>query len=532
MADAGCPLRSDAAGRVKNAWSTGPASGFWHQVRRGGPLPPEAGGIIPPKVPMKVGLGSFVVILFFHSAAFAADDSNPKIALTVPSGAPVRVYLTKRISKRAGTPVEAKLAEPLYSFDREVVPAGATVLGRVSRVKSVSKWRRASAMMNGDFTPLRSAEVEFNTLTLPDGRQLAMHTAGSEGLNSLFNFNPPKKKKQKAQSQPQSTNGGVLGTAKQTAQDQINAQINARTRGVADIVRAPNKKEKLEEFLMAKLPYHPQWVRRGTRFDAELLEPLQFGAAAVQKDALTLVGSQPGADSVVHARLLTPLDSASSKLGEAVKAVVVEPLFSPEHKLLLPEGTRLTGVVVVARRARYFHRGGQIRFNFQNVALPEEVAHLRETLATPPPFQTVATLQAAESGGKAQIKVDEEGGVKATESKTRLLAPLIAVMIANKSMDNDAGRNHASGGGEANVGGRTLGGGLGFGMLGSLAAQSSKYVGTAFGIYGMAWSVFSNVIARGGEVQFEKNAVVDIKFGARPAVPAAKFREVVAGGGN
>jgi hypothetical protein len=437
---------------------------------------------------MKTGLGALAVILFFHSAASSADDSNPNISLTVPSGAPVRVYLTKRISKRAGTPVEAKLAEPLYSFDREVVPAGSTVLGRVSRVQPVSKWRRTSAILNGDFTPLRSAEVEFNTLTLPDGRQLAMHTAESQGLNSLFNFNPPKPKKQKAQSQsqPQSTNGGVLGTARQTAQDKINAQINARTRGVADIVRAPNKKEKLEEFLWAKLPYHPQWVRRGTRFDAELLEPLQFGSAPVAKDGLVLVGSQPGADSVVHARLLTPLDSASSKLGEAVQAVVVEPLFSPDHKLLLPEGTRLTGVVVVAKRARYFHRGGQIRFNFQNVALPEEVAHLRETLTAPPPFQTVATLQAAESGGKTQIKVDEEGGVKATESKTRLIAPLVAVMIANKSMDTDAGRHHAEGG-ESNVGGRTAGGGLGFGLAGSLASQSSKYVGMAFGIYGMAW---------------------------------------------
>jgi len=489
---------------------------------------------------MKAGLGTLAVVLFSHSAASAAsaaDDPNPNIALTVPSGAPVRVYLTKRISKRAGAPVEAKLVEPLYAFDRVVVGAGAAVVGRVSRVQPVSKWRRASAIMNGDFTPLRTAEVEFIALTLPDGRQLAMHTVGSMGLNSVVNLNPPKKKKQKAQTQAGSGGGpggvtsGVLGTARQTAIDKINGQINARTRGVADIVRAPNKKEKLEEFLLAKLPYHPQWVRRGTRFDAELREPLEFGSAAVPKDALALVGSQPAADAVVHARLLTPLDSSSSKLGEGVEAVVVEPLFSPDHKLLLPAGTRLNGAVVVAKRARYFHRGGQLRFNFQRVVLPEDVAHLRETPAAPPPLQTVATLQAAESGGKTQIKVDEEGGVKATESKTRLIAPLISLMIANKALDNDAGRAH--GGGEANVGGRTAGGGSGFGMLGALAAQSSKYVGSVFGVYGMAWSVYSNVIARGGEVQFEKNAVVDIKFGARPPVPAMKFREAVgAGGGN
>src|ERR1700730_6896268 len=99
---------------------------------------------------MKAGLSTLSVVLFFYPAAFAADDPNSNIALTVPSGAPVRVYLTKRISKRAGAPVEAKLVEPLYAFDREVVGAGATVLGRVSRVQPVSKWRRASAMMNGD----------------------------------------------------------------------------------------------------------------------------------------------------------------------------------------------------------------------------------------------------------------------------------------------------------------------------------------------------------------------------------------------
>jgi hypothetical protein len=479
---------------------------------------------------MKAGLGTCAVVLFFHPAASAADDPTPNIALTVPAGAPVRVYLTRRISKRAGAPVEAKLVEPLYAFDRQVVPAGATVLGRVSRVQPVSKWRRASAIMNGDFTPLHKAGVEFTQLTLPDGRQLAIHTAASEGLNSVVNLSPPKKSKQKPQ--PQNTNGGVLGTARQTALDKINGQISARTRGVADIVRAPNKKEKLEEFLIAKLPYHPQWVRRGTRFDAELGEPLQFGSAAFPKDALTLLGSQPAADAVVHARLLTPLDSSSSNLGAGVEALVVEPLFSPDHKLLLPAGTRLTGAVVMARRARWFHRGGQLRFNFQQVALPDEVAHLNEAPAAPPPFPTVATLQAAESGGKTQIKVDEEGGVKATESKTRLIAPLISVMIANKSLDNDAGRAHGASGGEANVGGRTLGGGSGFGMLGALAAQSSKYVGSAFGIYGMAWSVYANVIARGGEVQFEKNAVVDIRFGARPKPRGAMFGGDVSGGGG
>jgi hypothetical protein len=55
---------------------------------------------------------------------------------------------------------------------------------------------------------------------------------------------------------------------------------------------------------------------------------------------------QPVPDSVAHVRLLTAMSSASAKQGEVVEALVTAPLFSPEHKLVLPEGTRLTGEVV------------------------------------------------------------------------------------------------------------------------------------------------------------------------------------------
>lgn len=57
---------------------------------------------------------------------------------------------------------------------------------------------------------------------------------------------------------------------------------------------------------------------------------------------------------------------------------------------------------------------------------------------------------------------------------------------------------------------------MGFGLLGSIAAQSSNKVGMALGYYGMAWSVFSTVVARGADVQFDRNAVVDIGFNQRP----------------
>jgi hypothetical protein len=497
---------------------------------------------------MRVGpailAAAFPLFSVSASPQTAAAEETPKISLTVPSGAPLRLYLTKRVSKRAGAPVEAKLLEPIFAFGREVLPAGTVAQGQVFHVQSLPKWQRVRAILGGDFTPVRSAGLEFTTLILPDGHKLPTHTVETLGLNSIY-IEP--RKNQKPKTQPQNQNGGLLGTAKQAATDKINGAINARTQGIADIVRGPNKKEKFIDLLWSKLPYRPQYMRRGTRIDAPLRDLLQFGFEPVKLADLTALGSQPAPDSVAHVRLLTAVDSASAKQGDAVEAVVTAPLFSADHKLVLPEGTRLTGAVTIAKKARSFHRAGQLRFNFQGIDLPSDVAHLRFTappepasapepvktpeLKTREPIKTQATVAGAEGSGKAPIKVDSEGGVKAQESKTRFIAPVISLVLAShasyegRHRDPDEPGGYAAGG--AHVSGRTLGGGLGLGMLGAAVSQSSPYVGMAFGYYGLAWSVYSSVFARGGEVQFDKNAMMDIKFGARTPPPASKFQAAV-----
>ena len=277
---------------------------------------------------------------------------------------------------------------------------------------------------------------------------------------------------------------------------------------------------RLEDFLWSKLPYHPQRVRKGTRFDAELIDPLTFGSAILKPADLQLVGSQPTVDSSVQVRLITPLDSSSGKQGEPVAAILSRPLFSPDRKLILPEGTHITGAVTLVHRARWFHRGGQLRFTFQSVDLPDNLPR-PGLLAQEPAPKTLATLQAAEADGKTPLKVDQEGGVKATESKTRFIAPLIAAFIASKSADNDT--NKTTGTPQNNAGGRALGGASGFGLLGIVASRTSPNVGAALGYYGLAWSVYLNIVARGSEVEFRKNASLEVRFGGRTAVPGSKF---------
>lgn len=450
-------------------------------------------------------LAGFAISAQFGEAQ--QTDSTSQIVLTVPVGAPLRVYLTKRLSKRLDEPVEAILIDPLYAFDREVAPAGSKVLGSVVNLTPVSKMERASAILGGDFTPLRRAEVQFTKLVMVNGREIALQTVETTGLNSIFVANPPKKK-------APAGNGGILGTAKQQARD----QIAAKTRSVIDTVRGPDKKERLEEFLLMKLPYHPQWVRKGTRFDPELGAALSFGEAAVEPAALRLFATQPASDSVVHARLITALNSGTAAQGEKVEALLSQPLFSRDHQLILPEGSRLTGAVTMVHKARWFHRGGQLRFNFQDIDLPPGVS-LPRFVAERPVVKAPAQLDAAESGNKADLKVDPEGTVKATESKTRFLAPALALLVASRSADNDISKR--TGLPEQNVGGRTLGGGSGFGLLGALAAQRSTTFGKVMGFYGLAWSVYLNIVSRGKEVEFGKNAAVDIRFGGHTPPPGA-----------
>ena len=370
-------------------------------------------------------LSLFAFATFGFSQDFKSDQPR-SIPLTVPASVPLRLYLTKRVPKRVGAPVDAKLVGPVYAFDHEVIPVGTQAIGHVSGLQSVSKWERTRAILGGDFTPLHVAQIEFTSLVLPDGREVQVQTVSSAGLNSLVPLRPPKQRNPNAQRA-----GGVLGSAKQKVKDQTNAQID-RIKGIPDLVRGTNKKEWLSDYMMSRLPYHPQYVRSRTRFDAELAAPLNFGSEALAPDSLALLGTQPASGSVVHARLLTPLDSGISAQGQKVGAVLDEPLFSAEHKLVLPEGTRVDGSVVFVKRAGWFHHTGRLRFNFQNLELPEVAGLLAPpptaALSQGPPaaeekekrleVRTHGTLSAAE-GDKAPLKVDSEGGVQATESKTR-----------------------------------------------------------------------------------------------------------------
>jgi hypothetical protein len=131
------------------------------------------------------------------SARKAAPDfmlptmpSSPQsIKLSVARGTPLQVALDQEICvKRVGQSVHALIVEPVYAFDRLVVPVGSQVTGQVTKIEAISGGKRTIAALDADFTPERKLEVSFNNLALPDGRHFQLQTSVSPGSGQVIRF--------------------------------------------------------------------------------------------------------------------------------------------------------------------------------------------------------------------------------------------------------------------------------------------------------------------------------------------------------
>lgn len=462
-------------------------------------------------------LYGFVLVCCTGPALAQSSDAVPQnhaVRLEVPAQTPLRLYLTHRIWYRRDEPVQAKVAEPVWAFDRIVIPAGSIVDGKISSLQPVTAMRRVRAIAGGDFTPLKTAMISFTSITPPGHTPISIQTDSSAGLNTLYSPPRPSKKAQSG-----AKNSRISGAQHFLAR-QAQTQLNGRSYGFFDMIRGRNKREWLTDFAMSKLPYHPQWYRNRTRFDATLAQPLDFGTVQIPPNEVEALGAAVPPDALAQVRFLTRFSSGDSKVGDRISAVLSQPLFTSDHKLILPEGTHMDGKVTLSHPARMFHRGGKLRFSFDAVDTSQWAAFLDQDAApagTQLKRRSVQAQLVATAEDPNTVQVDQEGTAKATESKTRLLRPVIAGLVAAKSLDNDAGKQQtAQGAGSSNTGGLALGGFSGFGLLGLAVPKGPPELGAAFGFYGLAWSVYTNVIARGQEVAFQKNSTVAIRFGNSP----------------
>ena len=107
----------------------------------------------------------------------------------MPAGTPLPVVLDKEVRiQKAGQPIHGKIAEPVYAFDKLVVPAGSEVTGSVTRIAGVSALKRTSAALDANFSPSRDVEITFDQLVLPDGRRVPLHTQVSPASQGVLQF--------------------------------------------------------------------------------------------------------------------------------------------------------------------------------------------------------------------------------------------------------------------------------------------------------------------------------------------------------
>lgn len=424
------------------------------------------------------------------------------VDMNVPQGTPIKIALDSEVRvRRVGQPIHGKTMEPVYAFDKLLIPPGTSVTGTISAIDGVPKKIRTLQAMDGNFSPTRGVHVQFNELQMTDGKMLTIQTVTSPAPNGVLKFVPANSKADRKNKVQEAASKKVSETRQ---------QIRQQWSALQKQIHAPGKMHKLKRLAIAQLPVRPQYIDAGTTFNADLVQPLDFGKESVAVDALREIGSPPPSGSVVHARLVTPLSSASSKKGELVQAVITEPLVASDH-LILPEGSVIRGSVTQAQPARRLARNGQLRILFHEVAPPNGVEQ-----------KVVTSLEGVAVANGEHLKLDSEGGAQVTTPRTRYLTTGIQIMLAatSASPDHDA---RPGGGGGGDLGGSAANGASGFRFVGMAIGMlaRSRVVATGFGAYGAANSIYYHFLARGHDVVYPKDMGMVIGLGTRESTRAS-----------
>ena len=446
-----------------------------------------------------------------HPAAAQPTDS---VDLVVKSGTALQIALDRRVTvKRVGQEIGGTLVSDVYAYDRVVFPAGARAVGHVDRFEQAPRLDRIRALASGNFTTLRRAIVRWDSLVLDDGRRV--------DIDTVVTGTPGRVRRQVAGGRESADAGkhadkdadddSLAAQARAQARAEVSQQIDQRKQQVKNAIAAikePGKMDRLKEALINRLPYHPQFLGKGSVFNASLQSAVTVGSA--EPLAVAAEGELPAPDSIVTARLVTPLDSAKTPKGTPMEAIVTAPVFSADHRLILAEGSTLRGEVTLAKEASHFRRNGRLRFLIESVQPPEQAAR-----------PMLASLHSVEASADDALSVDEEGGAKVENPGSRFVAPALALFAlrgtvhpGRRGFDDDADDGQLRSPG---VGVRSTGGFIGWGAIGLVLSQVSQPAAVAFAAVGSARSVYSSFFAKGREVSFPVNTPIEVRLAPGPS---------------
>lgn len=417
----------------------------------------------------------------------SARHAEHTITLSVPVGTPLQVALDREIRvKRTGQSVQGHLMQPVYAFDRLVLPLGIRVQGHISKIGRPGGKQLTWSILNADFSPARPIQVTFDDIVLADGRQLPLHAAVVPGSGQVIRLIDSGSAANDGQKNPLSTK---MNEAKQ------------EWRQAMQQIKQPGKAHRAFRIAVAQLPVHPQYLDAGTLYNVDLLEPLNFGSEQVKQRTLESIGTMPPPGSLVRASLLTPLDSGMAKRGETVQAVVSRPLFDGDH-LILPQGTLLNGSVLEVRPARHLKHNGELRIGFRNLVLPSGSM-----------FRVDTTLAGIQAGAGESPSLDPEGAAKATNPKSRYVRTGIAVSLAMVGQGSPHDEGVATG--------PAAGGAVSFRLIGLIVGLAVRSHGWAIlmSAYGGSRSIYTNFFGRGRNIRFPKDTTMEIGIGHQTAAP-------------
>jgi hypothetical protein len=438
-------------------------------------------------------------------AAENVEATPVVVPMMVGAGTPIKVALDAEVRVReVGQEIHGRTTEPVYAFDKLLIPVGTAVNGKVSAIDGVPKMVRTMQAANANFSPVRKVHVQFDELVMADGRTIALHTVASPAPDGVLRFVSANKADEKNKNKVQEAASNKVSATRQA--------IHQQWSDLQKKIHEPGKMHKVKRAVLAQLPVHPQYIDAGTSFNANLLRPLDFGTEAVKREAMTDIGAPPPTGSIVHARLETGLSSATAKKGDPVEALITEPLVVSDH-LILPEGSVIKGSVLQVAPARRLGRNGQLRILFREVAPPNGVEQRVET-----------NLEGVAVAKGEHLKLDNEGGAEVTTPRTRYLTTGIQVMLAasQASPDRDAGQGGQSIG---EAGNGAANGASGFKLVGMVVAlaANSRVLRAGFGSYGAAMSIYYHFLARGRDVVYPKDMAMVIGLGTREQKPARSY---------
>ena len=404
------------------------------------------------RVALALGIGMAAAA---GDAATAQSATSAQSEITVPRGTDLRVTVDAggRIRK-VGQPVHATLAEPLYIGQTLAVPQGARVEGHVSAVTAGGRQTRVARLLDGDFTPPRTAEVVFDTVVSQNGTRSPIATAPAFGMPGVH----------MARYVAKGEKGG----------------LRAGFREAEEPLRAPHKLQRLGEAAWNTLPVHPNFLDQGTVYDAVLEEQTTLPVPA-ESPASFIKAALEDTSQKLYLRLTTGVTSAVAVGGGPVTAVLTRPYANAQHTFVYPAGTELQGRIASAKSAGWWRHNGSLRLNFSQIQMPDGAQQ---------PID--ATLDAVEAPGGRNMEVDVEGALR---FKTSLLEQGLALNafvapslgVADRSYEKTALERGGAGQG-------------GFGFVGAGAAQASATTAIGFGYYGAAKAAYSAFVARGSDV--------------------------------